>query len=288
MFTEAELGIVRAAYAKQVMAAGNASNGRVETAFATVHREDFLGAGPWPICRHYRTYVRTPSADPVFVYTDDLIGLLPHREINNGQPSFHAHLLAMAEPSPGEHVVHIGAGTGYYTALMAELVGSSGHVTSIEFDPELASRAKNNLSTRANVTIVQGDGALADFAAADVIYVNAGATRPADTWLDRLADGGRLILPLTTSKSFAMPDENLATRGAVFLIERRGDDLHARWISPVAIFPCAGARDETSERALAAALQTGRWAEVTRLYRRDDLPDTQCFLKAPGWCLAYS
>ena len=98
-----------------------------------------------------------------------------------------------------------------------------------------------------------------------------------------------MILPLTTAKGFTLPDDGrMATRGAVFRIERRGDDYLAKWISPVAIFPCAGARDDASERALAAALEGGRWREVTRLFRHNDIPPERCFLKAPGWCLAYS
>ena len=95
-----------------------------------------------------------------------------------------------------------------------------------------------------------------------------------------------------TAKGFTiLPDDETTTPrqfGSVFHIERRGPDYFAKWISPVAIFPCAGARDDVSERALAAALKTGRWGEVTRLYRHNDVPDDQCFLKAPGWSLAYS
>lgn len=286
MSTDAELGIIRAAYAKNIAAGVN--DRHVEAAFARVPREDFLGPGPWPIFRGVGRYVPTPDADPAHLYTDDLVGIVPERGINNGQPSLHAFLLAAAKPSSGEHAVHIGTGSGYYTAIMAEMVGPTGRVTGIEFDNVLATQASANLSKRGNVKVVQGDGSTADFETADVIYVNAGATHPADTWLDRLADGGRLVLPLTTALSFAMPDDKIATRGAVFLIERRDDTFNAKWISPVAIFPCAGARDDTSEQAFAKALSTGRWGEVTRLYRRDDLPDDQCFLKAPGWCLAYS
>ena len=51
-----------------------------------------------------------------------------------------------AAPASGEHVVHIGTGTGYYTAILAHLVGPSGWVTGIEYDCELAARAKANLA----------------------------------------------------------------------------------------------------------------------------------------------
>lgn len=285
MFSETDRAVIRAAYAKQIMAAAGADDARVEQAFATVRREDYLGPGPWPIARNLETYMRSPSADPVYLYTDDLVGLVPSRAINNGQPSFHAHLLTQAKPAADEHVVHIGAGTGYYTAIMAALVGPSGRVTGIEFDATLAARAAANFEGRRNVTIVHGDGALAPFDTANVIYVNAGATRPADSWLDRLADGGRLVLPLTTDKGFT--SRAAAMQGAVYLIGRQGDDFTARWISPVAVFPCTGARDAESERALAAALATGRWNDVTRLYRHTDIAEEHTFLRGTGWSLAY-
>lgn len=290
MTREQELAVVRTAYAKQIMAVFGESEPRIEAAYAHVKREDFVGPGPWRIVRGFGRYVATPSDDPVYLYTDDLIGLVPARGLNNGEPSFHAHLLSQAQPREGDHVVHIGAGTGYYTAIMAHLVGKQGTVTAIEFDPELASRAKANLAPLKHVTVIEGDGALVPLRAADVIYVNAGGTQPASTWLDGLADGGRLILPLTTAKgfSFANSAEAAAVQGAVYLITRRSNDFIARWISPVAIFPCAGNRDEEAERALANALANGRWHEVTRLHRSEDIPDDRCWLKGKGWCLAYS
>src|SRR4029077_11081240 len=102
-----------------------------------------------------------------------------------------------ATPSPGEHVVHIGAGVGYYSAILAELVGPGGRVTAIELAAELARRARINLQPWSNVEVISGDGTTTAFRKADVIYVNAGATRPADPWLDQLTEGGRLIVPLT-------------------------------------------------------------------------------------------
>lgn len=285
--TAEELAIVRRAYAKQILAAMHVTDERVEAAFAAVPREDFLGPGPWQIFRFWNRYVPTPSADPVYLYTDDLVAILPDRYLNNGQPSLHAHLLARAAPRPGEHVVHVGAGVGYYSAIMAHLVAASGHVTAIEFDAGLAERAAVNLRRHANVRVIPGDGATVAFDPADVIYVNAGATRPADAWLDRLRDGGRLILPLTTDKGFGTIDAGIERRGAIFVVTRQGTEFAARWVSPVAIFPCEGMRDETSERALAAAFAKDDWKRVTRLYRTGDVADGRCWLRAPDWCLAY-
>jgi protein-L-isoaspartate(D-aspartate) O-methyltransferase len=286
MNREQELALVRRAYAKEIAAIAGIPDARVETAFAEVRREDFLDPGPWLVIGERGDYVATPSDDPAFLYLDHVVAILPQQHLNNGQPSLHAKLLAHACVQTGEHVVHIGAGTGYYTAIMAQLVGSSGSVTAIELHTGLAVRAQDNLASYPNVRVVSGNGAVTPFDAADVIYVNAGATRPAEMWLDGLADGGRLILPLT-SRGFPHngPPVPIERRGAVFLIERRPSEFLARWISPVAIFPCEGARDALSEAALAAAFEKGGWNEVTRLCRGDDVPEDRCWLRAPGWSL---
>jgi protein-L-isoaspartate(D-aspartate) O-methyltransferase len=80
----------------------------------------------------------------------------------------------------------------------------------------------------------------------------------------------------------------MARSGAVFRIERGGNDYLAKWVSAVAIFPCAGSRDEESECALAEAFAKGGWQQVTRLYRGQDIPEARCWLRGAGWSLAYS
>jgi protein-L-isoaspartate(D-aspartate) O-methyltransferase len=286
MDPQAELRIIRAAYAKQILAAASVDNPRLASAFASIPREDFLGPGPWLI-RRWTSYVSTPDADPVYLYTNDLVALVPERFLNNGQPSLHAYLMHQAAPVAGEHVVHVGTGTGYYTAIFAHLVGPSGRVTGIEYDPELAAKARACLSPYPNVTIVEGDGAQVPFEAADIIYVNAGCTRPAPRWLDSLADGGWLILPMTSDKGTGGLAERIERAGAVFRIKRSGEEYHASWISPVAIIPCAGNRDATSERALAEAFGRGGWEKVTRLYRNQEIAEERCWVHGPDWCLAY-
>jgi protein-L-isoaspartate(D-aspartate) O-methyltransferase len=282
-----ELAIIRRAYAKQILAAVEIDDPSLELAFAQVRREDFLGPGPWVIPRWFGGYLPTPSADPVYLYIDNVVQITV-RHLNHGQPSGHAKWIASASIKPGEHVVHVGTATGYYTAIMSHLTGPLGEVTGIELDADLAARAKENLSSFANVRIVNGNGATIPLEAADVIYVNAGVTRPSDLWLEALTDGGRLILPLTTNEGFLANDAaNVQRRGAVFRIERRTAEFLAQWVSPVAIIPCEGARDETSEAALAEAFKKGGWERVTRLYRNEDVPEERCWLRAPGWCLAY-
>jgi protein-L-isoaspartate(D-aspartate) O-methyltransferase len=283
MDRDIELDIIRRAYAKQVMAAAGVADRRIEAAFATVRREDFLGPGPWQVVRWERGYVPTPSRNPLYLYADILVGIIPERKLDNGQPSFLARLIAAGAPKPGEHVVHIGAGVGYYTAIMQRLVGRSGRVTAIEFDPGLAERLAANFAGHRNLRALQGDGSQIAFEPADVIYVNAGVTRPADAWLDRLGEGGRLILPITAN---GFPNTDVR-RGAVFRIVRQDGEFLANRISGVAIFPCEGMRDPDSEAVLAAAFEKGGVDRVTRLYRHDDVPDEDCWVRGPGWCLAY-
>jgi protein-L-isoaspartate(D-aspartate) O-methyltransferase len=227
-----------------------------------------------------------PPAQTLFIwYIDSVVQVIAELHLNNGQPSGHARWIASASIKPGEHVVHIGAGTGYYTAIMACLIGPSGKVTRIEVDASLAARAKEKLSSYSNVHIVEGDGTSVPFDPADVIYVNAGVTRPADQWLDGLLEGGRLILPMT---ALMADDPTNATSGAVFRIERRTSQFSVQCIAPVRIIPCDGARDETSEAALVEAFNKGDCKRVTRLYRsNDDVPDDRCWLRGSGWCLAY-
>ncbi len=278
-----ELATVRRAYAKQILAAAGVADEALERAFAETEREHFLGPGPWQMLRWGGRYAGTPSADPVYLYTDDLVAIDPARGLNNGQPSFLALLMHEAAVKPGEHVVHIGTGTGYYTATLRHLAGAEGRVTGVEYDAALAARAQASLPQAA---IVAGDGSRTDFDPADVVFVNAGAVRPADLWLDRLKDGGRLVLPLTTAEGFGKPGAaDMGLHGAVFLITRSGTHFLARRISGTRIFPCAGLRDAEGERRLAAAFARSDGSGVTHLHRRDDLPEEICWLRGQGWCL---
>lgn len=280
-FTDDDLITIRRAYAKHVLAAAGVRNERLEDAFAAVRRESFLGPGPWSILSWRPDYNVTPSDDPVYLYSDVLVGIdfEADKRLNNGKPSFHALLMDHANPAAGDHIVHIGAGTGYFTAILAELAGAAGRVTAIEYEPDLARRAADNLALYDQVTVIQGDGTLVDFDAADVLYVNAGVTHPVGMWLDRLNDGGRLILPLTAGTGNA--------RGVVFGIGRDGDRLPAKGLSTVGIYSCAGARDDAADAALARALKKGGWEFVQHLHRHNDVPVERCWLWADGWCLSY-
>jgi len=138
-------------------------------------------------------YWTTSDSDPRAVYHDVLIALDEARGINNGQPSLWAFLLDHLDVLAGERVLHLGCGTGYYTAFVAELVGLTGRITAIEIDPGLAEKARVALMPWPQITVSNADGASLAFEQADLIVVSAGATHPLLSWLDALKPGGRLM-----------------------------------------------------------------------------------------------
>ena len=166
----------------------------LRTAFIRVPRERFLGKGPWKIVSG-GGYIETPSSDPTFIYQDVVVAISPGKHLNNGLPSLHAECLSALAPRPGESVIHIGGGTGYYSAILAELVGPTGLVNVFEIDSDLATAAKSNLADRPNVVIHSRSGIRRPLPCSDVIYVNAGATASPRVWLGALRPEGRLIFP---------------------------------------------------------------------------------------------
>jgi protein-L-isoaspartate(D-aspartate) O-methyltransferase len=108
-------------YAEELRFSAHVESRSVVDAFATVPRERFVGPGPWQIKSPMRRgdYWTTANADPRNVYHDTLIALDAKRGINNGQPSLWIALFDELGIAAGEHVVHLGCGTGYYSAVAA-------------------------------------------------------------------------------------------------------------------------------------------------------------------------
>lgn len=252
-------------------------------ALATVAREHYLGPGPADLLAAPAglplAYRATPDTDPVHLYQDVLVSIDSARHIHNGQPSFLAVLIDAIAPAPGEHAVHVGCGTGYYTALLACMVGPQGRVTAIDVDPALAARARENLAPLAQVTVVLADGTRHDPGPADAILVNAGVTHPAPLWLDRLRPGGRLALPVTVTAP-------VGTLGGVFTIRREAEGYGAAFLTPVGIFPCVGGREPGEERDLAAAIERGGWEAVRSLRRDEHAVEAECWLHGDGFCFS--
>jgi protein-L-isoaspartate(D-aspartate) O-methyltransferase len=103
------------------------------------------------------------------------------------------------ELRPGMSVLEVGTGPGYFAALLAELVGSSGRVVSVEVDEEVADAATSRLADCGyDVTVLVGDGDAGASAHApfDRIVTSVGCTDVASAWLEQLAPHGFALVPL--------------------------------------------------------------------------------------------
>jgi len=190
---------IRKFYARLMAANAASSDPRLEEVFAEVPREAFLGPGPWTIVAG-NGKVTTPSADPAHIYQNVLVALDADKGINNGEPFLHAMWIGRLAPKPGEAVTHIGAGTGYYSAVLARLVSPGGSVTAFELDARLAELARKNLEGYRNATVIHGDAVTTPLPPSDIIYVNAGVVAPPAGWLKALRPGGRMIFPWRPSE----------------------------------------------------------------------------------------
>ena len=276
-----ELDEIRHYYAEELRAAANLQSEALVRAFAKVPREHFLGPGPWQVFTPYsESDWTTKDADPRQLYHNLHVVIDAERRLNNGYPSFLASLIEQLELNEGDHVVHVGCGPGYYTAVMAEVVGPTGQVTAMEIDSQLTRWAQSNLSYLPQIKIIECDGGEEDPGPCDAILVNAGATHPRSIWLDSLRPGGRLILPLTVT------DDEGGTKGGIIKITRERAGFTASFVARVGIFPCAGARDADLNEKLKEAFKRGDEKSVQSLRRDQHESSDVCWFHGESFCLS--
>jgi protein-L-isoaspartate(D-aspartate) O-methyltransferase len=179
-------GRLRAALIDELVAQGSLHDERVAAAFRTVPRHEFVPMVPLEVA-----------------YTDDVV--LMKRDTTGvaissvSQPAVIAVMLEQAGIQPGQRVLEIGSG-GYNAALLRELVGPGGAVTTIDIDAEVIDRARQGLSAAGydDVVVEQADGEFGwpRRAPFDRILVTATAWDIAAAWLDQLAAHGRIVVPL--------------------------------------------------------------------------------------------
>ncbi len=218
----------RGAYAERIARMARVRDPRIERAFAAVPREDFLPPPPWTaismgVARQARALDE--------IYDNVLVAIDRGRGINNGEPALHAAWLDAVGPQPGETVVHVGAGTGYYTALLALLVGPGGQVEAYEYEPDLAAQASRNLQSYPGVNVHAESAFGRTLPEADVVYVNAGVAAPDPMWLRAMRGGGRLIFPWQPHKGW----------GPAVLLDRRAGGFGAQALMNVGFISCSGA-----------------------------------------------
>jgi protein-L-isoaspartate(D-aspartate) O-methyltransferase len=276
-------------YAQEVRLAANLSSPALVEAYARVPREKYLGPPPWQIGSADRkamsvsglgsmTYLTTD--DPHDLYHNVVVALDSAHDINNGQPSALALWIDALDLKAGDRAYHLGCGVGYYTAIVAEVLGAGRSVVGIEVHPELAAHAKENLSGYPNVTVHAGDGVQFDPGACDAMLINAGVTHPHVLWLERLREGGRLVLPITMTATPTLG------AGIMAKITRRGDAFWAELVSPVAIFSCTSVRDPQLEPLLMKALTSRSLLKLKSVRVDAHVPAETCLVHASGVCLS--
>jgi len=192
---------------------GGAATDSVAEALLAVPRHVFVPEVPLETAYRDEAIVTQRDADGVPISS-------------SSQPTIMALMLDQLGLAPAQRVLEIGAGTGYNAALLAYLVGPAGVVVSVEIDPEAVERARASLAVAGypDVTVVCADGVDGYAAAApyDRIIATVGVWDLAPAWLDQLAPGGRVVVPLDL-------------RGAQVSVALERED--GQWVS-LSLVPC--------------------------------------------------
>lgn len=166
--------------------------------------------------RHIDRLMFVPSDQAEQAYAD---GALPiqHRQTIS-QPYVVALMTDFLDPQPTDKALEIGSGSGYQTAVLAQLVH---HVYSLEIHEDLIPGARSRLSELGltNVTVVEGNGwdGLPQYAPFDKIIVTAAPEVVPVHLMQQLKIGGRMVIPVGKEEQ------------ELFVIDRRGpDDYHKR------------------------------------------------------------
>lgn len=128
----------------------------------------------------------------------------------NSQPRTVEDMLRLLAPRPGDHVLDVGSGSGWTTALLAHLVGPSGSVVGVELEPELVAFGGANLAATGQswARIEQAGDVFGrpEDAPYDRILVSADGGSLPDDLVAQLADAGRMVLPVAGRMTLVVRD----------------------------------------------------------------------------------
>lgn len=154
--------------------------------------------------RNVRRHLATPHADLASTYDAEVATITKTDEhgvqiSSVSAPRVQALQMEQADLAPGMSVLEVGSG-GPNAALLAEVVGDTGHVVTVDIDPDVTDRASAFLKETGyrNVTVLTADaeGGVPDRAPYDRIVVTVQAADIPPAWFDQLKEGGRLVVPL--------------------------------------------------------------------------------------------
>lgn len=275
------LEVLRRWYADEVRWASGVTDARIISAFANVPRENFVSPGPWHLSTPMMSeiYQRTPNADPHHLYHNVMVAIDSSRELNSALPSYVARLFQSATIVEGAHVAQIGAGLGYYSAILSELVGTRGSVVALEIEPSLAQRCASNLSSYHNVTCIQADGSDYPFepASLDALIVHGAVAHIPRRWLEALTIGGHLLVPLSYSA-----DE----LGQLARITRKPKHFHLEFHHDTYTYPCVGTCDDDFADQLREAVETYGWYTNSELRFDPERADASAWLVTPSYWIS--
>ncbi|HEY3800860.1 MAG TPA: methyltransferase domain-containing protein [Caulobacteraceae bacterium] len=284
-----EVAQVRRAFADELAARFKLTHAPVLDAVASVPRERFVGPPPWRLMDVAKGETEDTS-DPARLYRNVVVPLDADKRLNNGEPGLWATLFERVKPKAGERAIHVGAGTGYFTAWLAQMVGPAGRVTGIEHEPPLAERARANLADWPNAELLCGDGMALARGPADIVVASCGVDHVPLAWVRLLNDGGRMMIPLTvTMESWAGGGS-----GVNLMVTRRGEAFAAELVGGVGIYSCmsgrtpeAGARLKTAIDGLRADAEAKRPPRrVASLVLGDGVGGDDTWLAGDGWRLS--
>jgi len=220
-------------------------------------------------------------------------------------PQLQAHMLEQAEITAGMRILEIGSG-GYNAALLAELVGQSGQVTTVDIDEDVTDRASRLLEeagySLVNVVHADAEGGVPKYAPYDRILVTAGAWDVPPAWVAQLTKGGRLLVPLqirglSRTIAFEQADGCLISRSSRLfgfvpmqgvgvhqstLLVMRGGEVTVRFDDE---FPVDIAVDPSVLEGILEAPRVEVWSRVT-IGRFEPWATAQMWLATalPGFC----
>lgn len=180
--------VLREAMVASLRAQGLLHDERVAAALSTVPRHEFAPGEP-DLTKVYDTHT---TLEPVLFSDGTQSSVVSASHIQAIQ-------LEMAALEPGMRVLEIGSG-GYNAALIAEVAGPSGAVTTVDIDAGVVDRARTCLAaagySQVNVVLGDAEHGVPDHAPYDRIVVTVGAWDIPPAWLTQLAGTGRIVVPL--------------------------------------------------------------------------------------------
>jgi protein-L-isoaspartate(D-aspartate) O-methyltransferase len=179
--------VLRLALVRKLRRDGILKRGRIERAFSRVPRHLFVSGVDLDVA--YRD-----TNIPTRLVGGEIVS-------SSSQPAIMAIMLSQLAVRAGDHVLEVGAGTGYNAALLVEIVGEQGQVTTIDLDSETVDRARAALGSagygRVRVEQMDGVAGFSECAPYDRILATVGLGEVPQAWCSQLKVGGTLVLPLS-------------------------------------------------------------------------------------------